>query len=66
MVSGVGPIRAVLMSIRVVHRHFFSTIGLLLLSLVIVSGLQIVWHMLAGNSIGTVIAIAGSAYVGCA
>jgi hypothetical protein len=64
VVSGVGPIRAVLTSIRVVQRHFFSTIGLLLLSLVIVSGLQIVWYVIAGTPIGTMAAIVGSAYVG--
>jgi hypothetical protein len=59
-----GPLRALYKSVHVVRRDLGGTLGLLLLSFVIASGLGVVWRQLAVSPPGLAIAILGSAYVG--
>jgi hypothetical protein len=63
VVSEVGPIRAAVSSARVVANNFWSSVGFIGLVYVISLGMQIIWSALAQNPIGTVIAIAGNAYI---
>jgi hypothetical protein len=59
-----GPLRALYQSAHVVRRDLSGTLGLLLLSFVILSGLGVVWRQLAATPLGLACAILGSAYVG--
>lgn len=63
MVSDAGPVRALLSSLFIVQRSFWSAAGLLLLSFVIVRGLHIVWQQIATSEVGLLIAMIGSAYI---
>lgn len=63
LISRAGPLRALYNSVNVVRRNLTGTIGLLLLSFVIISGLGIVWHTLTKTMAGQALAILGSAYV---
>lgn len=62
--SHAGPLRAIYNSVRIVRRDLSGTVGLLLLSYVIVNGLAILWRQLAATPAGLAVAILGSAYVG--
>lgn len=64
LMSGVGPLRAIYHSVNVVRRNMLGTLGLLLLSFLIVSGLGVVWQQIVHRPVGVVLAILGSAYVG--
>ncbi|GAB4446080.1 MAG: hypothetical protein OHK0015_48990 [Chloroflexi bacterium OHK40] len=64
LISRAGPLRAIYNSVHMVRRELGATLGLLLLSFVIVSGLGIIWQRLAVSPGGLVLAILGSAYVG--
>jgi hypothetical protein len=59
-----GPLRAIAQSVEVVRRDLGGTLGLLLLSFVIVNGLGVLWRQLAASTPGLAVAILGSAYVG--
>ncbi|HEX5417844.1 MAG TPA: hypothetical protein VFZ25_19475, partial [Chloroflexota bacterium] len=63
VVSEVGPIRAAVSSTRVVANNFWSSVGFIGLVYIITLGMQIIWSGLAQNPVGTVIAIAGNAYI---
>jgi hypothetical protein len=63
-VGRAGPLRALYKSVHVVRRDLGGTLGLLLLSFVIASGLGVVWRQLAVSPPGLALAIIGSAYVG--
>lgn len=60
----VGPLRAIAESVRLVRHDLAATLRMLLLSLLIASGLGIVWRQLAATPPGLALAILGSAYVG--
>jgi hypothetical protein len=65
VVSGVGPLRALHASFNIVRRNLMSTIGFLAVSWLISTGSGVLWLSLAqGSTIGLVIAIIGSAYLG--
>lgn len=64
VLAGDGPVKALRNSIKVVQRNMFGTFGLIVLSAIIANGLGIIWRFVAFNSIGLVVAIAGSAYIG--
>jgi hypothetical protein len=64
LLSRSGPLRAIYNSVNLVRRNLAATLGLLLVSIVITSGLAVVWRQLAGNPVGLIIALVGSAYVG--
>lgn len=64
IIDGAGPLQAIMQSVRLVRQHFLATLGLLLVGEVIITGLNIVWGMLAGNPFGLLLAMLGSSYVG--
>jgi len=64
-ISGVGPLRALHASFNIVRRNFWGTLGLLALSWLISAGSGVLWLSLAqGSTIGLLVAIGGSAYLG--
>jgi hypothetical protein len=64
-ISGVGPLRALHASFNIVRRNFWGTMGLLALSWVISVGSGVLWLSLAqGSTIGLLVAIGVSAYLG--
>jgi hypothetical protein len=64
-VGGLGPLRAIHASFNIVRRHFWGSIGLLIIRYVIWYGFAAVWNSLSGSQIGVALAIIGSAYIGC-
>jgi hypothetical protein len=64
-VGGLGPLHAIQVSFTIVRRHFWGTVGLLLLAFVIWNGFAALWNSLTGSIIGVALAIVGSAYIGC-
>ncbi|MFV9506234.1 MAG: hypothetical protein AB4911_16920 [Oscillochloridaceae bacterium umkhey_bin13] len=64
LLSQAGPLRALYLSFNLVRRDLAGALGLLILSLVITSGLAIIWHRLADTPLGLTLAIIASAYVG--
>lgn len=64
LISRVGPLRAIYHSVNVVRRNLLATLGLLLISFLIVSGLGVVWQRIGDSPGGVAAAILGSAYVG--
>jgi hypothetical protein len=58
------PLRALWSSLTLVRRHFWSALGLVLLSTVIGQGLGLVWVRLMNVPAGTAIAILANAFVG--
>ena len=64
LISRAGPLRAIYNSVKIVRRDLMGTLGLLLLSFVIISGLSVVWRQIAVNPPGLALAILGSAYIG--
>jgi hypothetical protein len=64
VMNGNGPPRAIYTSFNVVRRNFWATLGFLVISWVIALGSGVIWQQLAGSTVGLVVAIVGSAYVG--
>ena len=64
VISGLGPLRAIYTSFNVVRRNIWATLGFLAVTLVIQLGSGVIWHTLASTTIGAVIAIMASAYIG--
>jgi hypothetical protein len=65
VVSGVGPLRALHASFNIVRRNLLGTLGFLALSWLIAVGSGVLWLSLAqGSTVGLVVAIVGSAYLG--
>jgi hypothetical protein len=63
VVSEVGPVRAAISSARVVANNFWTSVGFIVLYVVISLGMQVVWTALSASVIGTAAAIAGNAYI---
>ncbi len=63
VITDQGPLRALLSSLYIVQRSFWSAAALFLVSWVILEGMSLVWQPLATTTIGLAIAIAGSAYI---
>lgn len=63
VISDAGPIQAVRNSVRVVRFNLRSTLGLVLLILVISWGMPIIWDLMAQNALGTAVGILGNAYI---
>lgn len=63
VISGVGPIRALLTSLLVVQRSFWSALGLFLIGWVILWGMSVVWAPVAATVVGLMVALVGSAYI---
>jgi hypothetical protein len=64
LIYGVGPLRAIIHSITIVRRHFTATLGLLVLSVIIVAGLGVLWRTLVFNLPGLLLALVAHAYIG--
>jgi hypothetical protein len=64
VLDDMGIAHALWSSFNVVRHHLFPSIGFILLVNIIQTGLTYIWHALAGSVAGTVLAIAGNAYVG--
>ncbi len=65
-ISGVGPLQAIQRSVAVVRRSALSTLGLILLTWLILAGMDRVWEVLAGvvrPPFGVALGILGNAYV---
>jgi hypothetical protein len=58
-----GPIPAVLSSMRVVSRHFWSALGFIVVVFVVLGGTQIIWAQIVNESIGLLLAIVANAYI---
>jgi len=63
-VAGVGPVEAIKESFNIVHRNFWSVLGIFLLVNVIVQGTSIIWGFFPSNSLGLVIGVLGNAFIG--
>lgn len=63
VVSEVGPVRAALNSIRVVSTNFWSTLGFIIITWVIMSGMGVIWNSLSRAPVGIVVAILGNGYI---
>ncbi|HVB97237.1 MAG TPA: hypothetical protein VNG11_05860 [Chloroflexota bacterium] len=63
VVSQAGPIRAAMSSARVVANNFWSSVGFIVLIYVISLGTQVIWTGLSQSPAGTLVAIAGNAYI---
>lgn len=59
-----GPIAALLVSLVVVRRHFWGVVGFFLLQTFILLGLGFIWSGLVSSTLGVVVAVVTSAYVG--
>ena len=63
VVSEVGPVRAIQYSVAVVRHNFWSSLGLILLSVVISAGLARVFEFFTQMTIGVPVAIIANAYI---
>jgi hypothetical protein len=63
VVSEVGPIRAAANSVRVVSSNFWSTLGFIIITWLIMRGLHEIWQNLAQVPVGSILAIFGNGYV---
>ena len=63
VLSEAGPVRAAVNSTRVVASNFWSSVGFILVVIVISRGMQVVWSGLTGSAAGTFVGILGNAYV---
>ncbi len=63
-VSEVGPFQAMRLSIRVVRRNFWPTLGLLAATLLLVTGFPRALGLLAREAVGVPLAIAGNGLIG--
>lgn len=64
LLSRAGPLRAIYHSVHMVRRDLMGTLGLLLLSFVILNGLGVLWQRAAVTPLGVALAILGQAYIG--
>jgi hypothetical protein len=64
VLSGMGPLRSIWTSIQIVRHFFLETLGLLLLTTLIIAGLNVLWATLATTGAGLLLALVGHAYVG--
>jgi hypothetical protein len=64
LISRSGPLRALYQSVNIVRRNLMGTLGLLVVSFLIISGLGVIWHQLTQSPLGAAAAILGSAYIG--
>lgn len=64
VMDDIGILRAIWYSANVVQRNLFPTFGLVVLSYIIVQGMLVVWQILEVNGFGSLLAIAGNAFIG--
>jgi hypothetical protein len=64
VMSNMGPLRAIYASFNVVRRNFWGTLGFLIVWWVITLGSGVIWARLVGSTVGLIVAIVGSSYIG--
>jgi hypothetical protein len=64
MVSEAGPLRAIYNSFNVVRRNFWSSLLLVIVTLLISQGMPLAWKLLAASPWGLIVGIIGNAYIG--
>jgi hypothetical protein len=64
VVSGIGPIQAIKASVHIVQRYFWRSLGFIFLSWLISVGAGVLWLSLQQTTIGLIIAVCCSAYLG--
>jgi hypothetical protein len=64
ILADAAPLRAAALSIALFRRHFWSSLALIGLILLISTGISIVWRALARQPVGLSASIVGNAYVG--
>lgn len=64
LMSQSGSLHALYQSINVVRHNLIRTVGLLVMSVLIISGFGIIWQRIITSPFGLTVAILGSAYVG--
>lgn len=64
VLTDLAPLRAALSSVRLIQTHFWPSIGLIGLSMVITTGLPIVWRAMSAQPVGLMASIVGNAYIG--
>lgn len=63
LLSGVGPLRAVVYSVQVVRSRLFAAIGFLLLTMLVQSGTTALWARLAGRPVWVFLGIIANGYI---
>jgi hypothetical protein len=63
VVSQVGPLRAIYLSIAVVRRYFWQTLGLASASMLISLGLGEIWRQLVDTAPGLLVAVIANAFI---
>ncbi|MBC8160482.1 MAG: hypothetical protein H7Z42_04610 [Roseiflexaceae bacterium] len=64
VLGGLNPFQAIRASFGLVRRNFWSTLLLLVVSVLITIGLGMLWNVLVESALGLPAAIIGSAYIG--
>jgi hypothetical protein len=64
VMNDIGIVRAIWYSANVVQRNLFPTFGLVVLSYIIMQGMLVVWQLFEVNTFGSLLAIAGNAFIG--
>lgn len=64
VVSDVGPLKAVKLSVRIVRRNFWAMLGLLGATFLIAEGFPLLWVQLTPQVAGVPLAIVGNAFLG--
>ncbi|MHB9091244.1 MAG: hypothetical protein ACYC7H_07475, partial [Chloroflexota bacterium] len=63
VVSEVRALRAILNSVSIVGKNFWSALAFVALTVLILTGTQIIWSNLSDSTLGTVAGILGNAYI---
>lgn len=63
VINQANPLQALWQSSQLVRANLFETLGLLLVTFIIVAGLGLVWRLFAGSVLGLFLVIAGAAYL---
>ncbi|HVA23647.1 MAG TPA: hypothetical protein VMW62_04570, partial [Chloroflexota bacterium] len=64
LLSDVGPVRAIRLSVRVITGNFWAAVSLIGLTFLISLGLPLAWQLIAANPAGLAVGIIGNAYIG--
>ncbi len=64
LLKRIDPLHAIVYSISVVRRYFLSTLGFVVVGVVIMAGMGVVWRSIADSWPGLLLALLGNAYLG--
>ncbi|MSQ14300.1 MAG: hypothetical protein EXR50_00335 [Dehalococcoidia bacterium] len=63
VIGGLGPVAAARSSLALVYKNYWSSLGLAVLTTIILAGTHLVWMALSVNAVGAVVGILGNAYI---